>query len=444
MTEQVDIAIIGAGAAGIMAAIWAGRTLQEQGGAQRFSIAALDSARRLGAKILIAGGGRCNVTHDVVEESAYAGSSRELIGRVLRRFDVPRTIAFFRDLGVELKREETGKLFPVSDDARTVLDALLCAATDAGTVLRHPFRVSTVECTGVGFTICGGNGDGGGGEMLHAQRLILATGGMALPRTGSDGHGYSIARSLGHSITPRLFPGLVPLTLPKDHFICGLSGVSARVTLEVRAHSGKRLASFTNSMLCAHFGISGPCTLDISRYYTDALREAQETGNRPPQLVVNWLPLNTPESLDRRMIEWSRTHGQSGVGGLLRAGSGIDTHAPLPDRLIDALCRHAGITPGTPVVSLSREQRLALVRAMTNLVLPITGDRGHAHAEVTAGGVPLWELNVKAMESRFTPGLYLCGEICDVDGRVGGFNFQWAWASGHVAGCAAAESLRQA
>src|SRR6185295_8567768 len=200
--------------------------------------------------------GRCNVTHDVVEDQAFAGSSRNAIRKVLRRFDVPETVAFFRELGVVLKREETGKLFPTTDRAQTVLEALLAAARTAGVAARHPWRVETIERTDGCFMLAGPAGS------LRARNVVVATGGRSVPKTGSDGHGYAMARALGHTVTPQVFPGLVPLTLPRDHFLTALAGVSAQVTLEVRSGSGRRLAQFTDPLLCTHFGVSGPVVLD--------------------------------------------------------------------------------------------------------------------------------------------------------------------------------------
>jgi predicted Rossmann fold flavoprotein len=403
--ETVDVAIVGAGAAGLMAAIWAGRT-----GARR-SVVVLDGAARPGAKILIAGGGRCNVTHDVVDEQAFAGSSRHAIRKVLRRFDVPETVAFFRELGVTLKREDTGKLFPTTDRAQTVLDALLGAARAAGVVLRHPWRVEAVERDDEGFVLTGPSG------TLRARSVVLATGGRSVPKTGSDGHGYAIARALGHTITARVFPALVPLTLPRGHFLTALAGVSARVTLEVRAASGKRLARFTDPLLCTHFGVSGPVVLDASRYWIDA--RADDPG---AVLTVGWLPDETLASIDA----WLQELGAASPGRRL--------HARLPERLARALCVEAGVDPSAPGHGLTRERRRALATLLAEMPLPVTGDRGFTHAEVTAGGVPLTELQLATMASRVVPGLYLCGEICDVDGRIGGYNFQWAWASGYTAG----------
>jgi predicted Rossmann fold flavoprotein len=411
--QPLDIAIIGAGAAGLMAGIAAGRTARERGRSLR--ITAFDGARKIGAKILVAGGGRCNVTHHEVTERAFAGGSPNAIRKVLRRFDAARTVDFFADLGVVLKREETGKLFPITDDARTVLNALLGAARDAGVEIRHPARIERVSAAGEGFLLAGPWGS------ATTRRLVLATGGMALPKSGSDGGGYELARSLGHSITPRVFPALVPLVLAPECFLRSLSGLTISMRIELRSGTGKRLQSFTDSTLCTHFGVSGPSVMDISRYYT-----AAKLDDPAAHLVACWLPDLAREEADGEL----RGLGKRSVGRWVRER--------LPDRLAAALCEGAGIEPGTRGSELTREARRALLDALYQMRLPVTGDRGFTHAEVTAVGVPLGEITIGSMASKRCDGLFLCGEVCDVDGRIGRFNFQWAWASGHIAGSSAA------
>ncbi|HVR72362.1 MAG TPA: aminoacetone oxidase family FAD-binding enzyme, partial [Vicinamibacteria bacterium] len=234
---------------------------------------------------------------------------------------------------------------------------------------------------------------------------------------------YALARSLGHSITPRVFPALVPLTLPRDHPLCALSGLSVPVRLEVRAGSGRSGSSFEGPLLCTHFGLSGPAVLDVSRYWIDA-----RADDPSATLVVRWLPEVTPAALEAAL----RALGTGTVGGLLERW--------LPGRLVRVLCALAAVDGGRRGHRLTRDERRAILRTVLELPLPVTGDRGYAYAEATAGGVPLAEVRLDTLESRPCPGLYLCGEICDVDGRIGGFNFQWAWASGYVAGSAAAAS----
>ena len=403
--SDADLVVVGAGAAGLMAAIYAGRNGRPA--------LVLEGARTLGAKILVAGGGRCNVTHDVVDETSYAGSKPNAIRKVLRRYDVPETVAFFRELGVELKREESGKLFPVSDKARSVLDALLRAAAEAGAEIRHPCRVESVRREGDAFVVEGAD------FAVRARRLVLATGGQSLPKSGSDGKGWEFARALGHSVTPRLLPALVGLTLADGFFVRELSGLTLEATLDVRAPSGKLLATRTASTLCTHFGVSGPGPMDISRHLLNA-----QLDDAAARLTIAWLPDRSAGSLDDEL----RGLGQRSV---LRALS-----ASLPERLARALCAEAGVDPGTAGHALTRDGRRALVRAVCATVLPVTGTRGWSQAEATAGGVPLSEVNLRTMESRCCPALHLCGEMLDVDGRIGGYNVQWAWASGFVAGSA--------
>ncbi|MBI3449311.1 MAG: aminoacetone oxidase family FAD-binding enzyme [Acidobacteria bacterium] len=412
--DRVDVAVIGAGAAGLMAAIQAGRS-GSVGTARR--IVLLESARRPGAKILVAGGGRCNVTHHAVDERDFAGSTPAAIRKVLRRFDVPATIEFFREIGVEMKREETGKLFPVTDDAATVLEALLRAAGEAGAELRAGCRVENVRREGDAFRITGAWG------AIEAARVVLSTGGRSLPKSGSDGHGFEIARSLGHSVTDVVTPALVPLTLRSGHFVTRLPGLATDATLTLRGGTGRTMVSVTGPALCTHFGLSGPAVLDISRHYLHAIAE-----DPAATISVSWLPGETAESIDAALM------------GLAASSAGRFLSARLPERLARALCDDAGVDPSAPGRAMTRERRRALAGAVTATPLPITGDRGYTHAEATAGGVPLAELKLDTMESRICPGLHLCGEICDVDGRIGGFNFQWAWSSGYVAGIAVAPS----
>jgi len=405
-----DVAVVGAGAAGLMAAIFAGRA-----GAR---VIALDGAPKIGAKIIISGGGRCNVTHDVVTPDDFNGN-RNAIAKVLRSFSVDETIAFFDSLGVTLKREATGKLFPTTDRARDVVEALLRAAKDAGVEVRSGFRVTSIESVMVSeakglprtrsFALSGARD-----ESVRARRVILATGGRSVPKTGSDGFGYALAQMLGHSVT-ETFPALVPLLLDPQHWGVSIRGTSVDAELSVRAQSGRVIHRERGAMLFTHFGISGPVVLDISRHWI---------ANRPAALTANLLPGETWESMQSMLIAESRQNPHATISSVLRRR--------LPDRLA------AQIGSDTPLVRLSKEERGDAIRNILELPLPVTRDRGFEYAEVTAGGVPLSEIDLATMESRLCPGLFLCGEILDVDGKIGGYNFQWAWSSGHAAGLGAA------
>lgn len=418
-SDQCDLAIIGAGAAGLMAAIFAGRNAPPG-----TKIVLLDGAKKVGAKILIAGGGRCNVTHDVVTTADYfGGASGNTVKKILKSFGVNQTTAFFNDLGVELKREDTGKLFPTTDKARTVLDALLHAVHDAGVELRTGSRVLIVQRDeSRRFVI-----DIDHAHPLTARRVVLATGGQALPDTGSDGFGYVLARRLGHTVTDT-WPALVPLNLPPDHWLTELSGVTLDVELTLSGKTGKTLYKQAGPMLLAHFGVTGPAAMDMSRHLRDYGDQA------PRKLTANLCPGLTFEQLDASILDWTRQYPTRSIGALMKKR--------LPDRFAEAmLTKYLGIETGLPLSRLSREDRKALCHAMTALPLPVVGDRGFKHAEVTAGGVPMSEVRTATMASNVCDGLYLCGEILDVDGRIGGYNFQWAWCTGRLAGLAAIDSL---
>ncbi len=413
VTEEIDIVVVGAGAAGLMAAIFAGRA------GEGLRIAAFDGASRIGAKILIAGGGRCNVTHHEVSPNDFNGN-RNLIRKVLKSFDVPATRRFFEDeLGVRLKREETGKLFPVTDRAATVLEALLGEVSRAGVELRREWRIESIDPTDGEFLLRSPRGE------VSTRHLIIATGGRSVPKTGSDGAGYQFVRSLGHTVSSP-FPALVPLTISRGHWMTTLRGISHEVELRLRDGNGKILVRRRGSMLLTHFGLSGPVVLDISRDWIEASRTS------PVTLDASLFPDDDFESIDNLIRQSAATTPHLSVTGLLGR--------TMPDRLAEAIAIHAaGLDSSAAIGKLSRDERKRLVRSLIELPLPVSGNRGFDYAEVTAGGVPLEEIDTATMESRVTPGLYLCGEILDVDGRIGGFNFQWAWASGRLAGVSAAK-----
>src|SRR5262245_43634720 len=323
-----------------MAAIQAGRHARGS-----LSIVALDGAKRLGAKILISGGGRCNVTHHAVDANDFAGSTRPAIRNVLARFDVEQTVQFFRELGVTLKREETGKLFPVTDRAQTVFDALLRAAESAGVELVYPWRVDRIERHGDGFTLIRDDA-----ATLLARRVVLATGGMSVPKTGSDGHGYEIVKSLGHSVTPNLIPGLVPLLLPEEHWLRSLSGLSFPGRVELRSGTGRVRQSFTGPILCAHFGVTGPAIMDMSRYY---LLAGLEDPNA--RLQVSLLPEWSTPDLDTSL---QRLGAETPLSFL---------RTMLPERLVRALGESVQVSMLEPGAQLTRESRTKLVRSLLEL-----------------------------------------------------------------------------
>jgi predicted Rossmann fold flavoprotein len=428
VTETCDIAIIGGGAAGLAAAIFAAEAGRAAG--RSLHIVLLDGAKSLGAKILVSGGARCNVTNERVTAKDYnAPGGAAFVRHVLSAFDEKDAVKWFASLGVELKREETGKLFPVTDSSRTVLEALLRRCEQLKIDIRTRARVSGVGCRASDQTTAGDTAAALPFLVTHEQgtlgaaRLIMATGGKSLPLTGSDGGGWRIIQSLGHTVTPT-FAALVPLVLDSSFFHASISGLAMEVELSTFV-GGKLIDRRAGSMLWTHFGVSGPVAMDASRHWVIAKASGAAT-----ELKCSLLPGRDFAAVEKRLIDLaSRQPKRSLVTALSEL---------LPARMSEALLQHLLIDGGTPLGQLAREERRMLVHALTALPLPVLRDRGWNYAEVTAGGVPLAEVHHRDMQSRKVPGLYLVGEMLDCDGRIGGFNFQWAWSTGFVAGGAAA------
>ncbi len=432
------IAVVGAGAAGLTAAIRAA-----EAGAR---VTLLNAHPKVGLKILMSGGTRCNVTHREVAAADFHGGSRNVVARILRAFTPEQAREWFeRELGVPLKLEETGKYFPESDDAQTVLDALLAACERAGVTLRSGARVVRVEPGAGGAArfrlgiqrVADASAFGARvaevgriewplpaaepDEWLEADAVILATGGLSFPRTGSDGTGYALALALGHTLTPPV-PALTPLT-SDDPWCVMLQGMTADVELALRV-DGRIAERVRGSMLWTHFGYSGPAALDLSRHWLRAAEDAG-AGRHTIEVTMSAVPGETAESWERAWLEAAREPKRT-----LRRFLA----ARMPERLAIQLAAEAGVGPAKWMSQVPREARATLIERLVARPLRVDGTLGYEKAEVTAGGVPLSEVDPSTLESRRCPGLYLCGEVLDVEGRLGGFNFQWAWSSGSVAG----------
>ena len=395
---------MGAGAAGLATAIFARRR------GVRSAVVVLDGARTVGAKILVSGGGRCNVTNRRVGPRDFHGGSQGALGRILAGFDVDATTSFFHEIGVPLREEENGKLFPRSGRARTVLDGLLAETRRLDIEVRTGTRVERIARGPLGFHLHTAR------ETLPVRLVVLATGGRSLPKTGSDGGGYVLAASVGHSVTPQT-PALVPLVL-EDGLHKGLSGVAVEVDLWVKA--SPKVVRLRGPLLFTHFGVSGPVVLDASRHWC----QAQAAGS-PCEMWVSFFPGMDFSSAEAWLLEGSRRNPSGLLRGLLAER--------LPASLAAALLARAGVPEDIRMSRLPREARRRLLAEAVKWTLPVRESRGYNVAEVTAGGVPLSEVNPTTMESRRAAGLYLVGEILDVDGRLGGFNFQWAWSSAWAA-----------
>jgi predicted Rossmann fold flavoprotein len=398
--------VIGAGAAGCMAAIFAA-----QHGAR---VLLLERMKDGGRKILISGGGRCNVLPSKLSPSQYfTASSPNTLKKLLLSWPLSEQRRFFEEtLGVPLKLEtESGKLFPVSDKARDVRDALVDFAKQQGVRFQHDCYVMGLRRENQAWRV-----QMEGGAELEAGRVIVATGGLSVPATGSDGTGMRILRKLGHTIHD-IYPALTPLTCePPRHG--DLAGVSLDVVLSTRALTTR------GGFLFTHRGYSGPSVLDISHV---AVLSRMRGGERET-IHVSWTK--------HTAAAWQTLLQQKGsvsVGNLVRR--------ELPARLADALLKEAHVDPQVTTSQLKKQDRQKLIETLTAYVLPWTGDEGYKKAEVTGGGVALGEVDPRTLESRLQPGLFICGEVLDAFGPIGGYNFAWGWATGRAAGIGAAQSI---
>jgi predicted Rossmann fold flavoprotein len=403
------VVVIGAGAAGTMAAIFAASS------GVRTTL--LERTADGGRKILISGGGRCNILPARLDESRFiTDSSPNSLRKIVRSWPLAEQREFFEgELGLQLAEEaETAKLFPVSNRARDVRDGLLAMASRKGAQVIMNTRVTGITPLDGGRWSVERDGD----APLECDAVIVATGGLSVPNTGSDGSGLSILARLGHTMH-RTYAALTPVTSEPAPF-ADLSGVSLTVTITARSEI--REATARGGFLFTHRGYSGPSVLDVSHV---VVRAADDHTDPPARIYVQWSRLGD--------AEWERALRASGsrtVAGAVRA--------EMPDRLASVLIAQAGVDPTKLLAELRREDRLALIEVLVRGDLPWTGNEGYKKAEVTGGGVSLADVDPRTMESRRQPGLFLCGEVLDAFGPIGGYNFLWAWATGRAAGRGAA------
>ena len=376
----------------------------------------LERTRDGGRKILISGGGRCNVLPSELDESRFVtDSSPNTLRKMVRSWPLAEQQAFFEQaVGIPLVEEtESRKLFPASHKARDVRDGLLALARRRGASIVTDTHVTDISPDDAGWTVsCAGV------PAFEADAVIIATGGLSVPMTGSDGTGLRVAERLGHTMHTT-YAALTPLVaIPPPY--ASLAGVSLVVTLT--AKSGVREATATGGFLFTHIGYSGPSVLDVSYV---AVRSRAERDETAALVTVRWTALGDKEWSERLEPRGART-----VTGALRA--------ELPDRLADVLIATARVAPDRVLSQLTRDERQRLIGTLVRGALPWTSDEGYKKAEVTGGGVSLAEIDPRTMESRRCPGLYLCGEVLDAFGPIGGYNFLWAWATGRAAGLGAA------
>ncbi len=406
-TARPRVLVIGAGAAGTMAAIFAASS-----GADTIL---LERTRDGGRKILISGGGRCNILPARVDESRFVTESPvHLLRKMLRSWPLREQIAFFeQDLGLPLVEEtDSAKLFPASQRARDVRDRLMSYARQQGATILTSTLVTSFTPSSSGWRI-----ERQGAPPLDADAVVVATGGLSVPATGSDGGGLRIAQSLGHTLQPT-YAALTPLTATPAPF-ASLSGVSLPVTITARAK--KLSATATGGFLFTHGGYSGPAVLDVSHVPV----RSRVNPEAPARIVVRWSTLD-----DRRWTDALRPQGTRTVLAALSE--------ELPNRLAAALIERIDLDPRRTLSNLSRAERIRLIETLVRGELPWDGDEGYKKAEVTGGGVSLSEVDPRTLESRRHRGLFLCGEMLDAFGPIGGYNFLWAWATGRAAGLGAA------
>ena len=374
----------------------------------------IERTRDGGKKILISGGGRCNVLPIDLDETRFVtDSSPNVLRKMLRSWPLHEQVSFFEnDLGIPLVEEaELGKRFPASHKARDVRDGLLSHAADKGVSVRFDTTVADFAPHGDGWNVALTDG-----APIQADTIIVATGGLSVPNTGSDGTGLRVLEKLGHAMHPT-YAALTPLTSNEAAF-GALSGISFPLTLTAR--SAERSATATGGFLFTHHGYSGPSVLNVSHV---AVRSREEKV--PANVSVRWTSLG-----DSEWEEAFKPRGQRTVMAALRV--------ELPDRLAAVLLQMTGFNPERILSELRRDERLKLIEMLVRGELPWSGDEGYKKAEVTGGGVALGEVNPRTMESKRHPGLFICGEVLDAFGPIGGYNFAWAWATGRAAGIGAA------
>jgi predicted Rossmann fold flavoprotein len=401
------VAVIGAGAAGSMAAIFAA-------GAGADTLL-LERTKDGGRKILISGGGRCNILPARVDETRFVtDSSPHTLRNILRSWPLDAQIEFFeRDLALPLVEEaDSAKLFPASNRARDVRDGLLRLAARRGARFLPHTRVTGLVPDGGRWRI-----EREGGPPLDVDAVVVASGGLSVPSTGSDGAGLAMLAGLGHTIHST-YAALTPI-VQEPPALGTLAGVSLPVT--VTARDGRRTAASAGGFLFTHRGYSGPSILDVSH----VIARSRAEGDGSARLLVRWTQLDE--------AAWERAltpEGTRTVGGVLRR--------ELPERLADTLAELAGVSPAQPLAQLRRADRHRLIERLMRSELPWTGDEGYRKAEVTGGGVSLSEIDPRTLESRLHAGLHVSGEALDAFGPIGGYNFLWAWATGRAAGLGAA------
>ncbi len=404
----MNIAVIGGGAAGLMAA----GTAAENG----VKVTLFEKNEKVGRKLYITGKGRCNVCNNCDTDTVIKNvpSNPRFLYSAVSNFTPEDTMMFFEKLGVKLKTERGNRVFPVSDKAADIIDALFKWVKRAGVRLVHE---SVEEVLSDGEKVSGVKANG---RTYPFDSVIIATGGRSYPKTGSTGDGYNFAKAFGHTVIPPN-PSLVPLVTPEGFSnLMGLSLKNVRVTV---FEDNKKIWSDFGEMLFTHFGLSGPLILSASAHM-------RHFGSRGYHIEINLKPALDEQTLDKRLLSDFKKYKNSDYINALGE--------LLPRKLIPEVIRLSGIGPRAKVNGITKQQRRSLLNVLGHFLIVVSGKRPIEEAIITSGGVSVKEVNPKTMESKKLPGLYFAGEVLDVDAYTGGFNLQIAWSTGRLAGASAA------
>ncbi len=394
------IAILGAGASGMAAALAAAQAPDVQ-------VLLFERQARVGRKLGATGNGRCNLTNIHAAERGYHGTDAHFSDTAIRAFSPEQTLDWFRSLGLFTVTEPSGRVYPYSDQANSVVDVLRFALEKPNITQKLGFEVEKVKKTGSGFCIYGAQ------EQFDCDRLIVACGGLAGTKLGGSMSGYQILRSLGHKCT-RLRPTLVQLRSPWQH-CASLKGVRANCKATI-LHDGMPFAESTGELQFTEYGVSGPVIFEISRDVCASKGEWMCRLDLLPEFSISEL---TQALLRRRATALPSSELLTGI---------------LHNRLGRVVTQQLGIAPYVPISQLDDAELSAIACAVKALDIPLSEPMGMDSAQVTAGGISTDEFDEHTMQSRIVPHLYACGEVLDVDGDCGGYNLQWAWSSGRMAG----------
>ena len=410
---EYDIAVVGAGPAGMMAAIRAGELNKK--------VLLLEKNDSAGKKILITGKGRCNITNSAKIDVFIDrfGKTGQFLRTALSAFSNEDLMEFFASRGLELKTERQGRVFPATDSARSVTDLLTECLKEKKVDIIYKARLEEIKKDGGYFTLACGPGG------FRAKKVILATGGASYRDTGSSGEGFQIAKKLGHAVIA-LKPGLVPLKT-KEEWVKELQGLTLKNVRITFAAGKKKIHSDVGEVLITHFGVSGPMVLDMSEKVVSLLDEHKEVG-----LFIDLKPGIKAEEMEDKLLKDFKDHGGKDIKNML---SGL-----LPLRLVPIVVKLAGINANKKVHQIGRDERRALARALKALPLIVTGSLPIEEAMVTCGGVSIKEIDPRTMGSKVVPGLYFAGEMIEGGAPSGGFNLQQAFSTGYLAGESAAHA----